>query len=186
MVATREQWLEAGVAALRPHFDTSGYAVPEHVRVSVGWPRASRKAIGQCWKRSAAVDGVSQIFISPVTSAGVEALDTLAHELVHAAIDPHSGHGGAFIKARNATGLTEGKPTCAGAGPELKALLTTIAAKLGEYPHAALNPNVEKKQSTRLLKVKCSDCGYLCRVTSKWLETAGAPICPSCREPMKW
>lgn len=182
---TREAWLTAGVDALRAHFDAAGFPVPLAVRVSVGWPRAARKAVGQCWKQSAAKDGVSQIFISPVTADGVAALDTLAHELVHAAIDPFSGHGGKFAKAAKAVGLTKGKPTSAGAGDDLLKTLQRIAKGLGEYPHAALTPHDVVKQSTRLLKVACRECGYIARVTQKWLDEAGAPLCPCNSEPMR-
>ena len=182
---TREAWLNAGVDALRAHFEHNGYPVPTVVRVSVGWPRAARKAIGQCWKRSAAKDGVSQLFISPALGSGIDALDTLAHELVHAAIDPFSGHNGKFITASRAVGLTNGKPTCAGAGLELRAQLEKIAAQLGEYPHAALLPIDEVKQTTRLLKVACRDCGYTARVTRKWLDDSGAPLCPCNSKPMR-
>jgi hypothetical protein len=35
----------------------------------------------------------------------------------------------------------------------------------------------KKKQSTRLLKASCSKCGYVVRVTAKWLKAAGAPYC---------
>lgn len=178
--ATREQWLASGVDYIRPLFTAVGYNVPA-VRVSVGFPRASRKAVGQCWKQSCAADGVSQIFISPISADGVEALDTLAHELVHAAIDPFPGHNGEFVKACKVVGLTNGKPTSAGAGPVLLAELKRIAAELGPYPHAALNPIDVKKQTTRLRKVFCSDCGYTVRVTRKWLDAAGAPLCP-CNE----
>lgn len=38
--------------------------------------------------------------------------------------------------------------------------------------------NAPKKQTTRLLKVSCSECGYTARVTRKWLDKAGAPLCP--------
>jgi hypothetical protein len=182
---TREQWLNAGVNALRARFADNGFPVPTVVRVSVGFPRAARKAIGQCWKRSAAKDGISQVFISPALGDAVDALDTLAHELVHAAIDPFSGHGAKFAKACRALGLTDGKPTSAGAGPELRAELVKIAATLGEYPHAALSPNDTPKQTTRLLKVSCRECGYTARVTQKWLDEAGAPLCPCNSEPMR-
>ena len=180
---TREQWLSDGIDLLRPWFASHGYDVPDTVRVSVGWARGSRKAIGQCWKRSSAKDGVSQVFISPALATGIAALDTLAHELVHAAIDPHSGHAGKFVTAMHALGLT-GKPTQAGAGPALMPLLLDVAAKLGDYPHAALDPNDGiKKQSTRLLKVECLACSYIARVTQKWLDT-GSPLCPCNSEPM--
>lgn len=185
MATTREQWLSDGVDLLRPWFSSHGYDVPDKLRVSVGWPRGSRKAIGQCWHAVAAKDNVPQVFISPALGTGLAALDTLAHELVHAAIDPHSGHAGKFVTASKAVGLTNGKPTCAGAGPALLELLKDVAGKLGEYPHAALNPNDgAKKQSTRLLKVECDSCGYTARVTRKWLDT-GEPLCPCNSEPMR-
>jgi len=183
---TREAWLASGVDALRAHFDTVGFPVPTVVRVSVGFPRGKRKAVGQCWKQSAAKDGVSQIFITPIEADAVEVLDTLAHELVHAAIDPHSGHNGKFITACKAIGLTKGKPTSAGAGDELRAVLVKIASKLGDYPHAALSPrDNEKPQTTRLLKVSCCECGYTARVTRKWLDESGAPLCPCNSEAMR-
>lgn len=34
-----------------------------------------------------------------------------------------------------------------------------------------------KKQSTRLIKVECPCCGYVARVTRKWLKE-GRPKCP--------
>jgi hypothetical protein len=36
-----------------------------------------------------------------------------------------------------------------------------------------------KKQGTRLIKCECPECGYIARVTAKWLDEAGAPICPT-------
>lgn len=38
--------------------------------------------------------------------------------------------------------------------------------------------NAPKKQTTRLLKVACAECGYPARVTRKWLDEKGAPHCP--------
>jgi hypothetical protein len=35
-----------------------------------------------------------------------------------------------------------------------------------------------EKQATRMLKCACATCGYIVRTTRKWLETAGAPLCP--------
>lgn len=37
-----------------------------------------------------------------------------------------------------------------------------------------------RKQGTRMLKVQCEHCGYVARVTSKWIEAKGPPLCP-CR-----
>jgi hypothetical protein len=49
----------------------------------------------------------------------------------------------------------------------------------------AKNANGDKKpQGTRLLKAECGECGYTVRVTKKWLEAKGAPICPCNMTPM--
>jgi hypothetical protein len=112
-----------------------------------------------------------------VLSDAVRVLDVLAHELIHA-IEPTAGHGAAFKRIALGIGLT-GKMTATVAGPELAARLAVYAAELGEYPHAQLNPGASgiKKQGTRLLKASCESCGYVCRVTAKWVEAVGAPLC---------
>lgn len=39
---------------------------------------------------------------------------------------------------------------------------------------------------SRLLKVACPGaCGYVARVTRKWLEALGAPLCPGCEQFME-
>ena len=35
-----------------------------------------------------------------------------------------------------------------------------------------------RKQAARMLKCECLGCGYTVRTARKWLETAGAPLCP--------
>ena|GEM_PF-3007831 len=35
-----------------------------------------------------------------------------------------------------------------------------------------------RKQAVRMLKCECQACGYTVRTARKWLETAGAPLCP--------
>lgn len=182
---TREQWLAAGVGALRPRFQSLGYGLPGVVHASIGFPSRgalARRArvLGQCWAREASKDGNCQIFISPVLVGPVEVLDTLAHELVHV-VTPGAKHKGKFITVSRAVGLTEGKPTSAAAGPELKAVLERIANDLGPFPHPTLSPATPliAKQSTRMVKCECPDCGYTARTTRKWLDI-GTPICPVC------
>lgn len=184
---TREEWLEKAVENLGPWFDRAGYTLPK-VRVSVGWPKGARKAtIGQCFKSACAKDGTPQIFISPVleeVTSPYGVLPTLVHELLHACDDCVSGHGAGFKRGMKALGL-EGKATSTHAGEELLAMLKEIAQELGQYPHSELNVSEQiKKQKTRLLKVSCDACGYVCRVTAKWIEAQGTPICPCNHEPM--
>ena len=204
--ATREDWLTAATEQLSTLFNLAGHVLPP-VRLSVGWPyntRPGSKVIGECWKPEASADGVAQVFISPRLDDPVRILDVLAHELVHATnyATGHSGHGKEFRAVAVALGLT-GRMTATVAGPELAATLTDLAAFLGPLPHAALNPGdgvivigggpgggvpvapPRPKQTARMLKVVCQECGYLCRVSSKWLDSAGAPLCPTHNRPLE-
>lgn len=184
---TREQWLGAGVAALRPMFGDVGSPLPEVVHTSIGFPSRGAlsvrsRVLGQCWDAKASKDGNCQIFVSPVLVTPVEILDTLTHELVHV-VTPGAKHRGKFITVSRAIGLTEGKPTSASAGAELREKLERIANELGPLPHPALSAIARlAKQSTRMVKCECPDCGYTARTTRKWLDI-GAPICPACRVP---
>lgn len=186
----REDWLAAAVERLRPVFERKGFPLPAALRVSCGFPSRgalSRKArvIGQCWHGVDAADGMAQVFVSPVVSDTEEVLGVLVHELGHAALGPKIGHKGRFIAFCKALYL-EGKPTHTTVGDEFKRYISPLVAPLGKYPHAALTPTTaERKQSTRLLKVECAVCGYICRVTAKWLLDAGAPVCPTDEVPMQ-
>src|SRR5919109_3178501 len=74
----------------------------------------------------------------------------------------------------------------------------TLLPQLGQYPHGAITGSGEilvpptepgdkpvilrhddrpKKQSTRLLKAECPECGYTIRLTKRW-AALGLPSCP--------
>jgi len=64
------------------------------------------------------------------------------------------------------------------AGKELKAMLTGFVEQLGPYPHAMVLPSTPPtRQSTRMIKLVCPECGYLVRTTDKWIAV-GLPRCP--------
>lgn len=181
-VMTREEWLTLATDKMRAElFAVNGYSVPA-VRVSVGFPShgARGKVIGQCHYASA--DSVPQIFIHPTLEEGTRALDVLAHELVHATLGAEAGHKGEFKRCAESIGLT-GKMTATTAGEVLKEWLTDLVSELGEYPHAKLSLS-GKKQSTRMIKCECENCGYICRTSAKWIDEQGSPICPCNMEEM--
>jgi hypothetical protein len=159
---TREEWLDAMTAALRPKFKAAGYPLPKRVRVSCGWPSEGglRKSTvwGECWDATLSEGDHPEIFISPVLAEATAAV-TLVHELVHAAL-PKKGHGAEFKRAMAPLGLI-GKATATEAGAALKREIADLIKKIGPYPHSRLRPNARrtKKQSTRLLKVACPACG---------------------------
>jgi hypothetical protein len=66
------------------------------------------------------------------------------------------------------------------AGPLFSERVAPILADVGPLPHARLDESSgPPKQSTRLLKCYCPECGYTVRVAAKWLDAAGPPICPT-------
>jgi hypothetical protein len=65
------------------------------------------------------------------------------------------------------------------ATPEFTAWAETLLKRIGLYPAGFLTDT--PKQGTRLVKCECSACGYLARVTRKWISLSGPPICPSDR-----
>lgn len=192
-IETREQWLLDAVKLMAPLFAQHGYKVPP-VRVACGWPSikalsAKSRRIGECWAAKAAKDGVSQIFISPWLAEPSDPqgiLPTLVHEVVHAVVGNKEGHNAVFGKCARAVGL-EGKLTATNAGEALVEQCKQWAAKLGEYPHAQLDnlKSPRKKQTTRLVKAEC-ECGYNVRITRKWLDDVGAPLCPHNKQVMKY
>lgn len=189
---TREEWLNACAdlileknrEVIEQHFGQDGIDHLEHLKVSTGFPSTGGlgKVIGQCWKSAAAEDGTTHhIFINPRLTDVVEVVATLAHEMVHAADDGEHKHRGPFVKAVQDMGL-EGKATATFAGAAFADWARGLDTKIGTYPHTGLVPlAVEKKQTTRMLKLEADCCGYVVRTTKKWIEI-GLPSCP-CGNP---
>jgi len=101
----------------------------------------------------------------------------------------HEGHKGRFAVVAKAMGLTtpltalmsaEGKYN---ATEELIAKIREIAEILGEYPHSKVDPQMRKKQGTRMLKISCTDCGFTARASAKWVSlihsNSPCPVCSS-------
>jgi hypothetical protein len=120
--------------------------------------------------------------ISPTIEESARVADILIHEIVHAIVGNENGHNKVFKRCAQAVGLT-GKMTATIASDDLKSKLDNWINQFGEYPHRELMLS-GKKQSTRLIKCQC-ECGYNIRITRKWLNDLGAPICPACHIQMQ-
>jgi len=188
----RDEWFAAaleGDDGLRADFEKAGYPLTQaEIRISAGFPSRGARSrqsqrIGECWDSTAISDGICQIYVSPVLEDPARVLGVLVHELVHAAVGCKHGHKGPFRKAALALGLT-GKMTATTEGPELLQRLATLSARLGPYPHAALDATGRKKQTTRMLKAECVPCAYIVRLSKKMIDHLGYPICPGCHEVM--
>lgn len=179
---TREKWLNTAARELEPIFNAAGYELP-NFRVSIGFTSMGRrsKRIGECWADSASEDGHFEIFLRPSLPNSQDIMAVLTHELVHAAVGLEAKHGPKFKRCALAVGL-EGKMTATVASNAFKLRLNDIIARIGDIPHAPLNDgasSAKPKQSTRLIKCECPNCGYTVRTTKKWIDSAGAPFCPT-------
>ena len=139
---------------------------------------ARNKTLGQCFSPTSSQDNTHEIIVGMSLSDPERVSDVLAHELTHAAVGVDAGHKGAFRAVAKAIGL-EGKMTATTGGDAFKRSVTPMLAEVGEYPHATLDYSSVKKQSTRMIKCVCMECGYTVRVTRKWLAIGGEPICPT-------
>ena len=68
-------------------------------------------------------------------------------------------------------------------GKDAKAFLKKCAFKRELFDLCRLEPGVKANKGSRLIKCECPRCGYVARVTRKWL-TRGTPRCP-CGPKMK-
>lgn len=182
----REAWLtELSQRFIWPHLRAAGATEPDGWRVSIGFPKGSRggnKSIGQCWPSSASAGTQREVFIAP-TLAVFDATHVLVHELIHASDDCKSGHKGHFRTVAKAAGLI-GKMTATVPSESLTATIKDWLGQMPDYPHSAMRDRGSaEKPGSRLLKVECGECGYVVRVTAKWVAT-GTPSCPCNGEPM--
>lgn len=175
---TREEWLNAALhGPIAELLRAAGTEVPADCRVSVGFPGggSARKRIGECWPRERSADKVNEIFISPVLGDKFKLLEVLVHEAVHASDNCRSGHRGHFARVARACDL-QGKLTATHAGAELSDNIKAWIATLPEMSHGALALGGVKKQSTRMLKHECDECGAIWRMSAKWHPES----CPCC------
>jgi hypothetical protein len=183
----REAWLLAANVLLDKHvFGPVKRTIPKETHVTSGWPSvrslsAKKRRIGECWDKSTSKDKHANIIISLKLDDPVEVLDVLVHEDVHAIVGNACGHKGDFAVLARRVGL-EGPLTATHAGDNLKLMLKSIAKELGPYPHCGIDVTKHgKKQTTRMIKCECCECGYTARTTAKWINEKGTPICP-CNE----
>jgi hypothetical protein len=161
----QQTWAEMAYYLVRQEIIPSA---PADTIVTYGFPKGKRgsKHLGQCWYR-VTPDDKSVIFIAPCEwTTPLEVLDTLTHEICHAAT-PGAGHRGEFKRLALSIGM-KGQMRAASAGPELMLRLNELAKRLPPFPAAAFDPPT-KKQETRLRLWECR-CPTKFRVASDTVD----------------
>ena len=175
----RHAWIELACQCMRPVFTKAGYTLSDNIRASIGFTQGGggrRKAIGQMWSPKVVTDGVPEMFISPEINDGRIIIGVIGHEFCHDAVGVECGHKGPFRKCALAIGLT-GKMTATTNGPA-EAFAADFIKRHGPYPAGRIDYSARKKQTTRMIKCECRDCGYIARTSRKFIAQAGAPLCP--------
>ena len=182
---TREEYLQKAKDELNDRvFKQSGYEIPA-VKIACSWALGTadknKKTLGQCVPRSWSKANINEIMIMPTVDDSEQVIDTLAHELVHAVDDNKSGHGAGFRKICLAVGLNgSSQMRYACAGDELKQTITEIVKDIGLYPHSELQIHKRKRQTTRMLKVSCTECNFSYRTSRKNIGMMANTICNGC------
>jgi len=154
---TQQEYLARAVDALRDEFLP---ATPSPLLVTYGWPSrkalsARRRTLGECWPaRQAPAPYKAAIFISPVCwKAPADLLHVVLHEMIHTIV-PGGGHRAPFSQIAGPVGLV--KPwTATTPSPELAVKLEAIAATLGDFPSAGMEPAPKVKKGSRLRLFEC-------------------------------
>lgn len=187
----RETYLQAAAVMLQHSVFTAAGIEPsawesKRYRVSCGFPigyrgsRTGKVTIGQAFDPSISADGTAEVFINPILDKPMQVVAVLAHELIHVFAGIECGHKGEFKRIARDIGLV-GKLTETVAGEELEAKIVEIVAALGAYPHGKIDPNMRKKQGTRLLKLFCGNCEWTARVSAMQAARLNDnSICPCC------
>lgn len=137
-------------------------------------------------------------------SSLVQVAGTTVHELAHVLAGPGAGHSREWKATADRLGLRLARanghrynwayfdptvreqilalepPVDGAPGSGVRRAGRSCIAGVGTRGGSSRGPG----SGSRMLKVQCAGCGYLARVTQKWLDV-GAPICPTCAIPME-
>jgi hypothetical protein len=189
---TREAWLSYVAQRMAPMFKRLGAPLPAQLRIAIGFTSSGRRSrhTGECWDNQCSEDRHFEIFIRPDLSESKDLMPMqvaaiLSHELAHAAVGVAAGHRREFRRVARGIGLV-GQMSATTPGPEFEQALRPILAAAGPLPHGRLQSTADasshssrrKGPHSSRVKCVCGTCGYAAQTTRRWLDSAGAPLCP--------
>ena len=176
---SREQWLREVATGMQGWFDDLGFPLPPF-EVRTGFPSSGQRSpnITESWTQD---DGASYvIFVRPDRQDGIDVAAALAFQLCRVATGDRDSHGHLFRHLAISIGL-RGTKTESPPGALFNELAEPVLKSAGALPGPSITPTDgerQARQTTRLVKVTCLGCGYVARVSRKWLDQVGPPLCP--------
>lgn len=175
----REAWLSDIASSMHGWFNDLGFPLPPF-EIRTGFPSAGRRSpnITESWAQNDTESYV--IYVRPDRDDRVEVAAALAHQLCRIAVGQKDSHGHLFRHLAISIGL-RGRKTESPPGVLFKELVKPVLDDLGDLPCPEVIPTDKEKktrQTTRMVKVTCPVCGYVARVSRKWLDSVGPPHCP--------
>lgn len=134
--------------------------------------------ISESWKDEEASTYV--VYIRPDRDNAEAVAAALALQMCQIAVDGDDEHGLLFRHVAISIGLKGRKQECQ-PGRLFNELVKPILKKIGPLPSPDIGLSKNSKsggQTSRMKKVSCQKCGYVARVSRKWLDDLGPPHCP--------
>lgn len=175
----REKWLNDLTTAMAKWFDDLGFPLPDR-QVRTAFPSSGKRTrkISESWQQDGQQSFV--VVVRPDADDEANVAAAIAFQLCQIGAGPRDEHGLLFKHLAVSIGLSghrkEGVP-----GALFKELAGPILKKLGPLPKSTISlseGSTQAPQGTRLRKVVCLKCGYVARVSRKWLNEVGPPHCP--------
>lgn len=175
----REQWLKGLANGMSTWFVDLDFPVPKF-EIRTGFPSAGIRSsnISESWKDDKTSSYV--VYIRPDRGNAENVAAALAFQMCQIAVDGNDEHGLLFRHVAISIGL-KGRKRESKPGRLFSELVKPILKKIGPLPSPdlELSNNLTKGgQTSRMKKVSCKECGYVARVSRKWLDMIGPPHCP--------
>lgn len=179
LFGTSDEYLRAAVDEVSAAITLRIGRVVPPVRVSVGFPAGGIRSNveAQTFPRKMSLDGINEIFIRPTVHDAQNAIELLMVELVRAAYDGRGDTGKRVNASLEKVGFNVsslGKLTAYVPSPALRMEIKGLADSLGAYPREeGLNIVLlqAKKQTTRMVRIECTSCGYTFRTSDRWIRS---------------
>ncbi len=176
---TREEWLKKAANLMSSWYDDLGFPLPKY-EIQSGFPSSGQRSntVAESWTHD---NGASFVLIvRPDQNDSLTVGAAIAQQLCSIAAGPKDQFGHLFQHLAISIGL-RGKKFETPPGQVFKELFRPIEKTIGSIPESeTMTQNYVRsgKQTTRLIKVSCNECGYVARVSRKWIEKVGPPLCP--------